>query len=175
MPRPSGTSHRATLPGAAAALLALGMAATVGGALLFEHVGGYLPCALCLEQRTPYYLGIPVALAALLAWALKAPALLVRILLLAVAALMIWAAYLGIFHAGFEGGWWAGPADCGAVGGFDLGGGDLLSQLDTVQPPSCEEPALYVLGHSLAVWNAIAACALALLALYGAFGRTKNA
>ena len=42
------------------------MAATVGTALGFEHIGGYIPCKLCLEQRTPYYVGVPLmALAAL--------------------------------------------------------------------------------------------------------------
>ena len=38
---------------ASAGLLTLGMGATVGGALAFEHVGGYIPCALCLLQRDP--------------------------------------------------------------------------------------------------------------------------
>ena len=44
----------------ASLLATLGMAATVGGALAFEHIGGYIPCALCLMQRTPYYWGIPI-------------------------------------------------------------------------------------------------------------------
>ena len=47
-----------------ALLVALAMAAIVGTALAFEHIGGYLPCKLCLEQRTPYYLGVPVMLLA---------------------------------------------------------------------------------------------------------------
>ncbi|MFD2236700.1 disulfide bond formation protein B [Aureimonas populi] len=171
------STERASPPAriAAALLVAAGMSATVGGALLFEHVGGYIPCALCLAQRTPYYIAIPVALVALAAGLLRAPDRLVRVLLVAVALLMGWAAYLGVFHAGFEWGWWAGPADCGAVGGFDLGGGDLLSQLDGVRPPSCEEPALLVLGFSLAAWNALAASVLAVIALFGALaGRRRG-
>ena len=55
------TSSATTL--ASAVLLTVGMAATVGGALGFEHIGGYIPCALCLMQRDPYYYGIPVAAA----------------------------------------------------------------------------------------------------------------
>ena len=50
-----------------AGLLFFGLAATVGTALGFEHIGGYLPCMLCLEQRTPYYIGVPLMLLALLA------------------------------------------------------------------------------------------------------------
>ena len=36
------------------------MAATVGTALGFQHIGGYIPCKLCLEQRMPYYVGVPL-------------------------------------------------------------------------------------------------------------------
>ena len=43
-----------------ALLLLFGMAATVGIALGFEHIGGYIPCKLCLEQRWPYYAGVPL-------------------------------------------------------------------------------------------------------------------
>ena len=46
----------------AALAVALAAAATIGGALVFEHVFGYVPCKLCLMQRNPYYLAIPLAL-----------------------------------------------------------------------------------------------------------------
>ena len=71
-----------------AGLLSLGMAATVGGALAFEHIGGYIPCALCLLQRDPYYYGIPVAVAALLSALFGGPVWLTR-LLLAIAGIMM--------------------------------------------------------------------------------------
>ena len=51
---------------ASSALVTLGMAATVGTALAFEHLGAYIPCALCLMQRDPYYYGIPVGILAVL-------------------------------------------------------------------------------------------------------------
>jgi len=154
----------------AAALLLVGTAATVGGALLFQHVGGYIPCALCLEQRTPYYIAIPVALVALVSSLIGVRTAAVRVLLVALAVLMGWAAVLGVFHAGVEWGWWAGPADCAAGAAVDLTG-DLLSTLDSIRPPSCTEAALRILGLSLAGWNAIIATALALIALRGAFSR----
>ena len=43
-------------------LVAFGMIVIIGSALAFEHIGGYAPCALCLEQRNPYYWGIPIIL-----------------------------------------------------------------------------------------------------------------
>ena len=150
-----------------ALFIALGMAATVGGALAFEHIGGYIPCALCLEQRTPYYVGVPVMLAAAtLAWFGRRG--LALMLVVAGGAIMAYAAYLGVFHAGVEWDWWAGPADCGvtAQGVGSMGGGDLLASLDAVRPPSCDEAALRVLGLSFAGWQAIAAVTFALASFW---------
>ena len=46
---------------APAAVLLLGLL-TILGAWGFQVIGGYFPCKLCLEQRVPYYVGLPVAL-----------------------------------------------------------------------------------------------------------------
>src|SRR5260370_684985 len=40
------------------ALVLVASAAIVGGALLFQYVGGLAPCELCLYQRWPYYAAI---------------------------------------------------------------------------------------------------------------------
>ena len=147
-----------------AGILTLGMAATVGGALGFQHLGGYIPCMLCLEQRTPYYIGIPIALLALASMALKAtPAAVTRGLLLVVALLMSWSIYLSGFHAGVEWGWWPGPTDCGMVAAPQLGG-SLLDQLNAAIPPSCDQAAGRFLGLSFAGWNFVASVALAAVA-----------
>jgi disulfide bond formation protein DsbB len=151
-----------------ASLTALGMAVTVGTALGFQHIGGYIPCKLCLEQRIPYYVGVPVMVLALLAAALKAPAIVTRGLLLAGALLMTWSIYLGGFHAGVEWGWWPGPTDCGVVAA-PQGGGSLLDQLDAVVPPSCDQAAGRFAGLSFAGWNVIASVVLAAIAYVAAF------
>ena len=50
-------------PAVAAALaVAIVGAATIAGAWFFELVLKLRPCPLCLEQRVPYYIGIPLAL-----------------------------------------------------------------------------------------------------------------
>ena len=144
-----------------AGLAALGMAVTVGSALGFEHIGGYIPCKLCLEQRLPYYIGIPIAVLALAAALLKLPPLAVRGLLLVVALLMTWSVWLGGFHAGVEWGFWPGPADCGVVAAPPSGSGSLLDQLDAVIPPSCDQAAWRKFGLSFAGWNAVASLVLA--------------
>ena len=151
-----------------AAIGALAMAVTVGTALGFQHIGGYIPCKLCLEQRIPYYIGVPVMVLALVASLGKWPPLVTRGLLLAGALLMTWSVWLGGFHAGVEWGFWPGPSDCGVVAAPE-GGGSLLDQLDTVVPPSCDEAAARFLGLSFAGWNVVASLVLAAVAYVAAF------
>ena len=159
-------SPRMTLarPSLATGALVLGvlMAATVGGALLFEHVGGYIPCKLCLAQRTPYYIGVPVMLSAALVFR-TGPQWAGRALVAAGGALMLYGLYLGVYHSGVEWGWWPGPTDCGAVaGGIDaMSSGNLLDSIDAVRPPSCDQAALRIAGLSFAGWQAVAALGLA--------------
>lgn len=167
--RPTGL--RQTL---ASAILLAGMAGTVGTALLFQHVGGFIPCALCLGQRVPYYVAVPVALLALVSAAGRGKAAITRLLLLCVGLLMVWSLYLAVFHAGVEWGAWPGPTDCASVPGGDLLGGDLLSAIDAVRPPSCDKAAGRFLGLSFAGWNAIASALFAGLALSSAFARADR-
>jgi disulfide bond formation protein DsbB len=152
-----------------AGLLSLGMAATVGGALAFEHVGGYIPCALCLLQRDPYYYGIPVAVAAFLSAVLGGPAWLTRLLLAVAGVLMLIGAGMGIYHAGVEWGFWEGPATCAtSAQGVTQNAGDLLADLNDKHGPSCTEASLRFLGLSFAGWNVIASLILAAIAFQGA-------
>ncbi|WEX10114.1 disulfide bond formation protein B [Chelativorans sp. AA-79] len=153
-----------------AAVLALAMAATVGTALGFQHIGGFIPCKLCLEQRIPYYIGVPVMVLAFISSSLRAPAILTRGLLLVGGLLMLWGLGLGSYHAGIEWGWWEGPSDCGAVAPTSASG-SLLDQLNAVVPPSCDKAAGRFLGLSFAGWNVIASAILAAAALRGALKR----
>lgn len=154
-----------------AATLAFGMAATVGAALGFQHIGGYIPCKLCLEQRVPYYIGVPLMLVALASSALRWPPLLTRGLLLVGGLLMVWGAGMGIYHSGVEWGWWQGPTDCGAVVSPSNSAGSLLDQLNAVVPPACDEAAGRFLGLSFAGWNVAASVILAGIAFCGAARR----
>jgi disulfide bond formation protein DsbB len=155
-----------------ALFLAVAMAAVVGGALAFQHIGGYLPCKLCYEQRIPYYVGAPLMLLAFLASILRAPAWAVRGLLAIGGLLMLYGLYLAVYHSGVEWAWWPGPTDCTDVAGpVNTGGNGVLDALDKFVPPSCDKAALRILGLSMAGWNAIASLILAIVALRGAFAR----
>ncbi|ASY57967.1 disulfide bond formation protein B [Sinorhizobium sp. CCBAU 05631] len=152
-----------------ALVVTLGMAATVGGALGFEHIGGYIPCALCLMQRDPYYYGIPLGLVAIVASVLKLPAWTTRALLGTVGVLMLVGAGIGVYHAGAEWHFWEGPSTCATTAqGISSNVGDLLGDLDAKHAPSCTDAALRVLGLSFAGWNVIASLILAAIALRGA-------
>ena len=48
---------------AAALIVAVAGALTIAGAWFFELVIKLKPCPMCLEQRWPYYIGVPLALA----------------------------------------------------------------------------------------------------------------
>lgn len=155
-----------------ASFLAVAMAATVGTALGFQHIGGYMPCKLCLEQRMPYYVGVPLMAVAALSSVMRGPAWLTRGLLVIGGLLMLYGLYLGGYHAGVEWRWWPGPTDCAAVSGvIDTGGKGLLGILNEVVPPRCEDAALRVLGLSFAGWNVLASAFLAAIAFRGAFAK----
>ena len=163
-------SRRRTL---GAALLLFGSIATVGTALIFEHAFGYIPCALCLEERMPYYAAICVSVAALVLGRSGASTGVVRALLAAIGLVMLCSLSLGVFHAGVEWHWWAGPTGCAAAGGADLTG-DLLSTIDGIHPPACDSAAGRFLGLSFAGWNAVASAILAAIA-FAAAGRPRAA
>ncbi|MCJ8520292.1 disulfide bond formation protein DsbB [Pseudorhizobium tarimense] len=152
-----------------AGVVTLGMTATVGGALAFQYVGGYIPCALCLLQRNPYYYSIPLGIAALLATALRLPSWVIRSLLAAIGMMMLVGAGMGVYHAGVEWGFWEGPATCAtSAPGVSTNAGSLLDDLNAFHGPSCTEASLRVLGLSFAGWNVIASLILAAIAFAGA-------
>jgi len=147
-------SLRLTLRQAALAVV-IGAAATVGGALVFEHVFGYVPCKLCLMQRNPYYTAIPLGLVAALL-----PPHWTRVGLWLLALVFLVSAGLGAYHAGVEWGFFMGPSDCGGGSGAGAGNvGDFLNQLQNTHVVSCTQAAWRFLGLSLAGWNASMACA----------------
>ena len=150
-----------------AAALTLGMAVVVGSALGFEHIGGYIPCALCLIQRNPYYIGVGAL--AVLSSVFRLPPVVTRGLFAIIAVLMIVSIGLGAYHAGVEWKFWEGPASCtiGATGGEAPV--NVLEALNSTKAPSCTEATLRVLGLSFAGWNVLTSAVLAAIALWATF------
>lgn len=143
-------------------LATLGSAALLLGAFGFQHIGGLLPCKMCLWQRWPHAAAILIGVFLLLG----GPRLLAWLGALATAT----TGAIGAYHAGVEWGWWPGPTSCSG-GGADLGaldGGALLSLDTPTGVIMCDEIVWQLLGLSMAGWNAIIAFGLTALWLMAA-------
>jgi disulfide bond formation protein DsbB len=164
--------RRQLLPPLFVFLLAL---ATILGAWGFQLIGGYVPCKLCLEERVPYYVGVPLALLAVIAVLARAPGWLVRGLLALTALVFLYDLYLGGYHAGAEWSWWPGPTDCGqSAAGQATTTQDLLKQLQNIHVVSCTTASWRFpsgWGLSFAGWNALVALVLTAVAGWGALHR----
>jgi disulfide bond formation protein DsbB len=129
---------------AAAILIALG----------YQYIGGYVPCPLCQMQRYAYYAAIPMLFVAVAltsggrgGWA--------ALLFALVALAYLGNTGLGIYHAGAEWKFWAGPATCGGDQVLATSAGSLLKDLEGIKVVRCDEASWRLLGLSFAGWNAV--------------------
>jgi disulfide bond formation protein DsbB len=135
--------------------------AVSGAALALAYVAQYgfnlMPCELCLWQRVPYWAAIGCGAAALLLPRLALPLCVAGFLLLAGNAV------LGAYHAGVEWGFWENfLARCTPPPGPAARTVEELMRALAAQPiVRCDEPAIRVLGLSMAGWNALYAAAAA--------------
>lgn len=159
-------------PAAAAALAIFVLStATILGAWFFQYVLKLQPCPLCLEERLPYHIVIPLSLLMVIAALVRAPRALIVVGLVAIMATGLCGAALAAYHAGVEWRWWSGPTDCtGPVTDFSAKG-PLLNQLQSVQVVRCDEAAWRFLGISLAGYNVLISLALAAIAAFGLLAR----
>lgn len=149
-------------------LVLFGATAIILAALAFEHIGGYAPCPLCLQQRYAYYAGIPLAFFALVAISADLRRL-AAILFLVVAVGFLINAGLGVYQSGAEWGWWPGPDSCSGGSGVVTDAKDLLSSLETTSVIRCDEASWRFAQLSFAGWNAVLSLILFTLALKAAF------
>lgn len=142
--------------------LSLSLAAILT-ALAFEHLGGYRPCPLCLQERYAYYLAIPLALTAFLA--LKASGNKAAALMIVIAGLgFLVNSGLGLYHSGVEWQWWPGPGACSGSASLASDTGSLFQSLETIKVIRCDEAPWRMFGLSFAGWNMVISLFLALLA-----------
>jgi disulfide bond formation protein DsbB len=154
----------------AALVVFAGSAATILGVWYFQYVLKLPPCPLCLEERVPYHIVIPLSLLLAIAAMVRAPRALLVVGFLAIIAAMLVGAALGAYHAGVEWLWWPGPTDCsGPISDFSAKG-SLLNQLQSIHIVRCDEAAWRFLGLSLAGYNVLVSLALAAVAAFGLTG-----
>lgn len=134
-------------------LVLVACAAILIMALGLQYIGGFQPCELCLKERWAYYADIVLAVLAMAA--LSSGRSGVGAGLMALAGVFLLAnAGLGLYHAGVEWHWWQGPSTCTMDSNGLAGSGDqLLKSLETENVVRCDQPAMKILGLSLAAWN----------------------
>jgi disulfide bond formation protein DsbB len=152
----------------AAGIVAVVGALTICGFYFFQYVMHLPPCPLCLEQRTPYYLSVPLAALLLLGANHGASRKVLIAGFAVITAFMLWNSGLGVYHAGVEWKWWLGPNDCsGPINRFGAAS-DVLKRLDNLVLVRCDEVQWRFLGLSLAGWNVLVSLGLAAVAAWGA-------
>jgi len=163
-------------PAAAAALaIFLISLATLAGAWYFEFVLKLPPCPLCLEQRLPYHVIIPLSLLLAIAAFVGAPEKLIAVGFVAIIVAAFGGAVLGAYHAGVEWHFWAGPTSCSGGGGDFSAKGPLLEQLQSIHVSNCTEAAWRFLGISLAGYNVLISLSAAGIAAVGLIAREQGA
>jgi disulfide bond formation protein DsbB len=133
-------------------------AALLLGALAFQFLGGLAPCALCVDQRYAHVAALIFAIGAVVlrgrvGWALAA---------LAVLALAV-SGGIGVFHAGVEQKWWAGPTGCSGGSLAGLTPEEATKRLMGTPVVRCDEIPWSLFGISMAGWNAIISIGMAAL------------
>lgn len=127
-----------------AGILLAGGLGLMGGALAFEHIGGLVPCEMCMWQRW--------ALAAALVLATLGLFLKLRLLVGLGALAMLAGAGIAAFHAGVEQKWWEGITACAAspMGGSTA---DVIGAVLMAPIVRCDAIPWSMLGLSMAGWN----------------------
>jgi disulfide bond formation protein DsbB len=135
MPAMKLPGHRVVL-----ALSALAAAAAVGTALASEKYEGLVPCPLCLIERWPYYIAVPLGLVGVVL-----PRALARVALALLALTILAGAAVAVVHVGVEAKLWPSPIpECTAP---TFSGGTIEQRLASMPlKPSkpCDEPAYLI-------------------------------
>jgi disulfide bond formation protein DsbB len=155
-------------PVTAAGIVAVAGALTIGGFYFFQYVLHLPPCPLCLEQRQPYYVCVPLAALLFLGARHGASSKVLILGFAVITAFMLWDSGLAVYHSGVEWKWWPGPNDCsGPINKFGAAT-DVLKHLNNIVLVRCDEVSWRFLGLSLAGWNALVSAGLAVVAAWGA-------
>ena len=163
-------------PAAAAFTVFVIALATLLGAWFFQFALGYPPCPLCLQQRIPYYIIIPLSLLLAIVARGSAPPRLIASGFAAILLAALCGAVLGTYHAGVEWHFWPGPADCTGPLADLSSGGSMLDQLQNpIHVVRCDQAAWRFIGISLAGYNVLISLAMAAVAGYGLLGCRRSA
>ncbi len=152
-------------------------AALLAGAHLFERVGGFAPCILCLDQREAHWTALTVAAAGLVFARAFNSRLGAAAAVGALALVYAVSTGLSFYHTGVEHHFWPGPALCAE------GGADGPVAIDSIaaalagpsDAPACDDVPWTFLGVSMAGYNMLASAGLFALTAFAAGAETRRA
>jgi disulfide bond formation protein DsbB len=139
-----------TATGRAHALLLIGPAALLAGALAFQHVVGLQPCEMCHWQRWALLGALAPAL-----MALAAPGALRRVLLGLAAGAALASGAIALWHMGVERQWWPSPTPCAAPPTLGQGPGGFADAMLGAAIVRCDAVPWSLAGLSMAGWNMV--------------------
>jgi len=131
--------------------------ATIAGAWGSQLFGGLVPCELCLEQRMPYYWGLPLLALLLILWH-RLPRAVWYVGMVLVLLTFVWSTYLAGYHAGVEYGFWPGPTACTGTG-VDVSFSDLTN-INAARVVPCDKIQFSLFGVTLAGANTLISAAI---------------
>ena len=147
---------------------ALALAVALGS----ERLLGLVPCAFCLLERKPYYLGFVLGLIAL-----ALPRRAARVVLWLLALLILVGAGLSFVHVGVEQHWWPDPLpECTAPNFSGMSASQRLAAMPLRPAKPCEDPDYLIPGlpvsfSQMAFAYALAFCATLAISLSRTQGR----
>lgn len=144
-------------------------------ARLFESLGGYAPCELCLDQRQAHWTALSVAAAGLFANFVLNARLAAAGAVGATALVYAVGAGLAFYHTGVEYHFWPGPQSC--TGAVSLGDVNALATAlaEKVTAPRCDVVAWRLFGISMAGYNLLISAGLFALMLLAALDAARQA
>jgi disulfide bond formation protein DsbB len=131
-------------------------------AYISQYGFGLAPCELCYTQRYPYM--AVIVLGGLALWLARRPATR-RAALFLIALLFLWGAGIAGYHTGVEQKWWPGPSKCSELEATPVEIEALREQLKSAPVIRCDEPAIEVMGITMASANAVWSFLLMVMAL----------
>lgn len=133
---------------------------TIAGAWGSQLFGGLVPCELCLEQRMPYYWGLPLLALVLILWN-RLPRAVWYVGMVLVLLTFVWSAYIAGYHTGVEYGFWPGPTACTGTG-VDVSFSDLTN-INAARVVPCDKIQFSLFGVTLAGANTLISAAIVLM------------
>lgn len=125
----------------------------LAGAYLSQYGFGLYPCEMCWWQRYPHFVALALALISFIA-----PP---RQVWIALAGLAIFVSgAIGGFHAGVEYGWWEGLTACSTTVPTVGNPLDVIMNAPLIR---CDVAPWDLMGISLAGWNFLISCGVAIL------------